>query len=80
MRYLLLLSALIIVNLESSYSSELNNFFSGELKFIQTSLNKDKNSFEESEGVFKRLDDKSIVIEDDNLYGLLSLFDSIEFV
>ena len=63
MRYLLLLSALIIVNLESSYSSELNNFFSGELKFIQTSLNKDKNSFEESEGVFKRLDDKSIVIE-----------------
>ena len=63
MRYLLLLSALIIVNVESSYSSELNNFFSGELKFIQTSLNKDKNSFEESEGVFKRLDDKSIVIE-----------------
>tara|TARA_Y100001968_G_scaffold133911_1_gene122151 strand:- start:959 stop:1411 length:453 start_codon:yes stop_codon:yes gene_type:complete len=53
----------MILNIESSYSIELNNFFSGELKFIQTSLNKGKNSFVESEGVFKRLDDNSIVIE-----------------
>jgi len=53
----------MILNIESSYSIELNNFFSGELKFIQTSLNKGKNSFVESEGVFKRLEDKSIVIE-----------------
>tara|TARA_B100000963_G_scaffold3112_1_gene2363 strand:+ start:2057 stop:2509 length:453 start_codon:yes stop_codon:yes gene_type:complete len=53
----------MILNIESSYSIELNNFFSGELKFIQTSLNKGKNSFVESEGVFKRLDDNSILIE-----------------
>ena len=63
MRYIFLFSFLIILNVESSSIIELNNFFSGDLTFTQTSLNKRENSIDESEGIFLRQDDNSIVIE-----------------
>ena len=54
---------IIPLTIESSTSEQLNDFFDSDLKFTQTSLNKNKNLIEESEGIFKRLEDNSIVIE-----------------
>ena len=54
---------LIPLTIESSTSEQLNDFFDNDLTFTQTSLNKNKNFIEESEGIFKRLEDNSIVIE-----------------
>ena len=47
----------------ATISDELNNFFNGDLKFIQTSLNENKNSIDESEGIFKRVINNDINIE-----------------
>ena len=47
----------------ASISNELDNFFSGDLKFIQTSLNEIKNSIDESQGIFKRVNNNNISIE-----------------
>ena len=54
---------IIPLSIESSTSEQLNDFFDSDLTFTQTSLNKNKNLIEESEGIFKRLDDNSIVIK-----------------
>ena len=54
---------MIPLTIEPSASKQLNDFFGSNLTFIQTSLNKNKNLIVESEGVFKRLEDDSIVIE-----------------
>ena len=54
---------IIPLTIESSTSEQLNDFFDSDLTFTQTSLNKNKNLIEESEGIFKRLEDNSIVIE-----------------
>ena len=54
---------MIPLTIESSTSEQLNDFFDSDLTFTQTSLNKNKNLIEESEGIFKRLEDNSIVIE-----------------
>ena len=54
---------IIPLTTESSTSEQLNDFFDSDLTFTQTSLNKNKNLIEESEGIFKRLEDNSIVIE-----------------
>ncbi len=54
---------MIPLTIESSTSEQLNDFFNGDLTFTQTSLNKNKNLIEESKGIFKRLEDNSIVIE-----------------
>ena len=54
---------IIPLTIESSTSEQLNDFFNGDLTFTQTSLNKNKNLIEESKGIFKRLEDNSIVIE-----------------
>ena len=54
---------IIPLTIESSTSEQLNDFFDSDLTFTQTSLNKNKNFIEESEGIFKRLEDNSIVIE-----------------
>ena len=54
---------IIPLSIESSTSEQLNDFFDSDLTFTQTTLNKNKNLIEESEGIFKRLEDNSIVIE-----------------
>lgn len=54
---------MIPLTIESSTSEQLNDFFNSDLTFTQTSLNKNKNLIEESEGIFRRLEDNSIVIE-----------------
>ena len=54
---------IIPLTIESSTSEQLNDFFDSDLTFTQTSLNKNKNLMEESEGIFKRLEDNSILIE-----------------
>ena len=54
---------IIPLTIESSTSEKLNDFFESDLTFTQTSLNKNKNLIEESEGIFKRLEDNSILIE-----------------
>ena len=53
----------MVHNIHASISNELNNFFNSDLKFIQTSLNQNKNSFDESEGIFKRLTNNDIYVE-----------------
>ena len=47
----------------ASISNELDIFFSEDLKFIQTSLNENKNSIDESEGIFKRVSNNNIILE-----------------
>ena len=47
----------------ASISDELDIFFSEDLKFIQTSLNENKNSIDESEGIFKRVSNNNIILE-----------------
>ena len=54
---------IIPLTIESSTSEQLNDFFDSYLTFTQTSFNKNKNLIEESEGIFKRLEDNSIIIE-----------------
>ena len=63
MKYILFIWMIIPLTIESSTSEQLNDFFESDLTFTQTSLNKNKNLIEESEGIFKRLEDNSIVIE-----------------
>ena len=63
MKYILFIWMIIPLTIESSTSEQLNDFFDSDLTFTQTSLNKNKNFIEESEGIFKRLEDNSIVIE-----------------
>ena len=63
MKYILFIWMIIPLTIESSISKKLNDFFNSDLTFTQTSLNTNKNLIEESEGVFKRLEDNSIVIE-----------------
>ena len=63
MKYILFIWMIISLTIESSTSEKLNDFFDSDLTFTQTSLNKNKNLIEESEGIFKRLEDNSIVIE-----------------
>ena len=41
----------------------LNTFFNNELSFIQTSLNKINDSFDESSGVLTRKEDNTVKIE-----------------
>ena len=53
----------MVNNTYATISDELNNFFNGDLKFIQTSLNENKNSIDESEGIFKRVINNDINIE-----------------
>ena len=61
---LIILLCLFLVNYTyATISDELNNFFNGDLKFIQTSLNENKNSIDESEGIFKRVISNDINIE-----------------
>ena len=61
---LIILLYLFLVNYTyATISDELNNFFNGDLKFIQTSLNENKNSIDESEGIFKRVINNDINIE-----------------
>ena len=48
----------------SAYSAEsLNTFFNNELSFTQTSLNKIKDSFDESSGLITRNEDNNVKIE-----------------
>ena len=42
---------IISLTIESSTSEQLNDFFDSDLTFTQTSLNKNKNLIEESEGI-----------------------------
>ena len=63
MKYILFIWMIIPLTIESSTSAQLNDFFDSDLTFTQTSLNKNKNLMEESEGIFKRLEDNSILIE-----------------
>ena len=63
MKYILFIWMIIPLTIESSTSAQLNDFFDSDLTFTQTSLNKNKNLIEESEGIFKRLEDNSIIIE-----------------
>ena len=63
MKYILFIWMIISLTIESSTSEQLNDFFDSDLTFTQTSLNKNKNLIEESEGIFKRLEDNTIVIE-----------------
>ena len=63
MKYILFIWMIIPLTIESSTSEQLNDFFESDLTFTQTSLNKNKNLIEESEGIFKRLEDNSILIE-----------------
>ncbi len=63
MKYILFIWMIIPLTIESSTSEQLNDFFDSDLTFTQTSLNKNKNLMEESEGIFKRLEDNSILIE-----------------
>ena len=63
MKYILFIWMIIPLTIESSTSEQLNDFFDSDLTFTQTSLNKNKNLIEESEGIFKRLEDNTIVRE-----------------
>ena len=62
-KYILFIWMIIPLTIESSTSEQLNDFFDSDLTFTQTSLNKNKNLIEESEGIFKRLEDNTIVLE-----------------
>ena len=58
-----LLCLFLAHNIYASISNELDIFFSEDLKFIQTSLNENKNSIDESEGIFKRVTNNNIILE-----------------
>ena len=59
------LSFFLLFNLIASANSEesLNAFFNNELSFIQTTLNKINDSFDESSGVLTRNEDNTVKIE-----------------
>ena len=63
LKFIGLLCLLLANSIHASISNELDNFFSGDLKFIQTSLNEIKNSIDESQGIFKRVSNNNISIE-----------------
>lgn len=63
LKLIILLCLFLVNNTYATISDELNNFFNGDLKFIQTSLNENKNSIDESEGIFKRVINNDINIE-----------------
>ena len=63
LKLIILLCLFLVNNISASISNELDNFFNGYLKFIQTSLNENKNSIDESEGIFKRVINNDINIE-----------------
>ena len=63
LKFIGLLYLLLANSIYASISNELDNFFSGDLKFIQTSLNEIKNSIDESQGIFKRVSNNNISIE-----------------
>ena len=47
----------------ANFEESLNTFFNNELSFIQTSLNKINDSFDESSGVLTRKEDNTVKIE-----------------
>ncbi|MAX49899.1 MAG: hypothetical protein CMD75_03630 [Gammaproteobacteria bacterium] len=63
LKFIILICLLLVHSIHASISNELDNFFNSDLKFIQTSLNQNKNSFDESEGIFKRLTNNDINVE-----------------
>ena len=63
LKSIILLYLFLVNNIHASISNELDNFFNGDLKFIQTSLNENKNSIDESEGIFKRVINNQINVE-----------------
>ena len=63
LKLIILLCLFLVNNIHATISDDLNNFFNGDLKFIQTSLNENKNSIDESEGIFKRVINNDINIE-----------------
>lgn len=63
LKFISLLCLFLANNIYASISSELNIFFSEDLRFIQTSLNENKNSIDESEGIFKRVSKNNIILE-----------------
>jgi len=63
LKFISLLCLFLAHSIYASISNELDIFFSEDLKFIQTSLNENKNSIDESEGIFKRVSKNNIILE-----------------
>ena len=63
LKFISLLCLFLASSIYASISNELDIFFSEDLKFIQTSLNENKNSIYESEGIFKRVSNNNIILE-----------------
>lgn len=63
LKFISLLCLFLASSIYASISNELDIFFSEDLKFIQTSLNENKNSIDESEGIFKRVSNNNIILE-----------------
>ena len=63
LKFISLLCLFLTNSIYASISNELDIFFSEDLKFIQTSLNENKNSIDESEGIFKRVSKNNIILE-----------------
>ena len=63
LKFISLLCLFLASSIYASISNELDIFFSEDLKFIQTSLNENKNSIDESEGIFKRVTNNNIILE-----------------
>ena len=63
LKFISLLCLFLASSIYASISNELDIFFSEDLKFIQTSLNENKNSIDESEGIFKRVSKNNIILE-----------------
>ena len=63
LKFISLLCLFLANTIYASISNELDIFFSEDLKFIQTSLNENKNSIDESEGIFKRVSNNNIILE-----------------
>lgn len=63
LKFISLLCLFLASSIYASISNELDIFFSEDLKFIQTSLNENKNSIDKSEGIFKRVSNNNIILE-----------------
>jgi hypothetical protein len=63
LKFISLLCLFLASSIYASISNELDIFFSEDLKFIQTSLNENKNSIDEYEGIFKRVSNNNIILE-----------------
>ena len=63
LKFISLLCLFLASSIYASISNDLDIFFSEDLKFIQTSLNENKNSIDESEGIFKRVSNNNIILE-----------------